>query len=896
MANSFLLIVVQQLISLWFLSDFFLARDSFASDSLKKIYSIGTDPVFERLYKLSDDIYGKHCKQEVVQQPHFDKLLFILIDALGTEFIPSIRNQLPYSETISIKHVDRQQHFSMPFLEDKIIRHKAMGFTAKAATPTVTMPRVKSLVSGTIPSFVDLIYNLARDVSKFDDDNFVKIAATRGKQVVFYGDDTWLALFDRSLFLRSKETFSFFASDYTIVDTNVTVEAIPETERNPIDWDLLILHYLGLDHIGHVFGTNEHPLFKTKLLEMDSVIQQLTSNLEPKGHKVLTIVCGDHGMNEVGNHGGSSFLESNTAMVFMPINKNFTGQHHGPQSKINQIDLAITVSVLMGLPIPRMSKGVLIEPLMRNLIPLDDQKTLPCAALANLMTLVNLTNPREFQVSEDHHDYLVDLLHRHLNYRSNDELNSITSDYFTILRKLQDRLLENMIQQSFSVVISVILVLVLVISLLNLRLILHRLALTFMPKLERLACLIVFTVPILMHGSTDFLEAEQLFWPIFTAISVSVLCYGYLYKNDKAIISASPSIEPFKVISLVATYSLCAFWKKSGCDLLRTDSVLLSTISVIILCNNIRKNSQFGSTKDGWLNFRVVSIGFVLIFSKTLEESTSYDNPDTIFHRALVQNIAFIIITANSLKSITDCWLASAQDKQQQKQHVQPLNYNLSIYVILLSFLLLRRRQFLFLISNVIMESSFNSIAKELKLHPITRALIYFNLAQTAFYNQGNTNIFSSIDVKPAFFGQVHYNLTLAVPLVAIATHSTQLYWTLKLFQRLREARSIYSMDESSQDSLESLAGKLLLLRDFFQLGYYMFVCMILRNHLFIWSVISPKLVYLYAGNTIKLLFVVLVTKLTSLQRLKQMKASNQLESTARQHQQRSSLLLEQTV
>lgn len=36
----------------------------------------------------------------------------------------------------------------------------------------------------------------------------------------------------------------------------------------------MILHYLGLDHIGHVHGPFS-PLIKTKLKEMDSVIAKI---------------------------------------------------------------------------------------------------------------------------------------------------------------------------------------------------------------------------------------------------------------------------------------------------------------------------------------------------------------------------------------------------------------------------------------------------------------------------------------------------------------------------------------------------------------------------------------------------------------------------------------------
>lgn len=47
-----------------------------------------------------------------------------------------------------------------------------------------------------------------------------------------------------------------------------------ESELKRKDWDAMILHYLGLDHIGHIEGPKS-PKISTKLQEMDNVIEQL---------------------------------------------------------------------------------------------------------------------------------------------------------------------------------------------------------------------------------------------------------------------------------------------------------------------------------------------------------------------------------------------------------------------------------------------------------------------------------------------------------------------------------------------------------------------------------------------------------------------------------------------
>lgn len=60
------------------------------------------------------------------------------------------------------------------------------------------------------------------------------------------------------------------------VDNNVTRHLDQVLKRG--DWDMLILHYLGLDHIGHVSGPNS-PLIGHKLREMDGVLMKIHTSL-----------------------------------------------------------------------------------------------------------------------------------------------------------------------------------------------------------------------------------------------------------------------------------------------------------------------------------------------------------------------------------------------------------------------------------------------------------------------------------------------------------------------------------------------------------------------------------------------------------------------------------------
>lgn len=45
------------------------------------------------------------------------------------------------------------------------------------------------------------------------------------------------------------------------------------------DWDVLIAHFLGVDHCGHRFGP-DHPAMAEKLTQMDGVIRSVSKHLK----------------------------------------------------------------------------------------------------------------------------------------------------------------------------------------------------------------------------------------------------------------------------------------------------------------------------------------------------------------------------------------------------------------------------------------------------------------------------------------------------------------------------------------------------------------------------------------------------------------------------------------
>ncbi len=210
-------------------------------------------------------------------------------------------------------------------------------------------------MSGSIPGFIDVVLNFGS--SQMQGDNLVEQWRKAGLQMTMFGDDTWLNLFP-SHFLRWDGTTSFFVSDYSEVDDNVTRHL--EWELKSKDWDVCILHYLGLDHIGHLIGPQGSPVVP-KLAEMGQIIKLLKhslldnkeawkENLPP-----LIVVLGDHGMADAGGHGGSTDSEILTPMVFLS-----TLRLTPKEFLVKQTDLVPTLAWLTGVPIPKNNLGSLM--------------------------------------------------------------------------------------------------------------------------------------------------------------------------------------------------------------------------------------------------------------------------------------------------------------------------------------------------------------------------------------------------------------------------------------------------------------------------------------------------------------------------------------------------------
>lgn len=269
------------------------------------------------------------------------RVVLLIVDALKYEFAEW------HDDDAAASSYHRNK---LPVIHELLQKHPSHSRLYKfmADPPTTTMQRLKGLTTGSLPTFIEVGSNFASEY--IQEDNLIDQNAAGG--IVFMGDDTWTNLFPEK-FMRQFPSPSFNVWDLDSVDKDVQYRIFFEMKKK--DWSLLIAHTLGVDHCGHKHGM-QHPEMTRKLNDTNTLIKEIVASLEKD---MMLFVVGDHGMTEMGDHGGDSSNEIEAAMFVYsttPLLKGFVND----DDSVNQIDLVPTLASILGTPIPFSNLGSVI--------------------------------------------------------------------------------------------------------------------------------------------------------------------------------------------------------------------------------------------------------------------------------------------------------------------------------------------------------------------------------------------------------------------------------------------------------------------------------------------------------------------------------------------------------
>ncbi|KAI9188906.1 mannose-ethanolamine phosphotransferase gpi13 [Blastocladiella emersonii ATCC 22665] len=291
--------------------------------------------------------------------PSIRRAVVLVVDALRYDFA-AWDPTLELTEGAVVPETDYYRNKLTVF--HNVTNGHARLYQFEADPPTTTLQRLKGLTTGSLPTFIEMGTNFGGGDTLTDDSLLAQIAAT-GRRTTFLGDDTWMLLFPH-LVNRTFPFPSLDVWDLHTVDDGVSRHLFEEMHRG--DWDLLIGHFLGVDHAGHRYGP-AHPAMSAKLRQLNGLIRRVTEELP---RDAALFVLGDHGMDPKGDHGGDSALETGAALWIFAHQDVFAdrgrvGTLDDPVA-VNQIDLVPTLSLLLGLPIPMENLGTVIPDLFTD--------------------------------------------------------------------------------------------------------------------------------------------------------------------------------------------------------------------------------------------------------------------------------------------------------------------------------------------------------------------------------------------------------------------------------------------------------------------------------------------------------------------------------------------------
>jgi ethanolamine phosphate transferase 2 subunit G len=133
-------------------------------------------------------------------------------------------------------------------------------------------------------------------------------------------------------------------------------------------------------------------------------------------------------------------------------------------------------------------------------------------------------------------------------------------------------------------------------------------------------------------------------------------------------------------------------------------------------------------------------------------------------------------------------------------------------------------------------------------------------LQHASFFATGGSNAISSIDLSSAYNGVAKYNAPLVGGLTFVSNWAGPLFWAIAMMRLvMRKTGMVRLQTETGATGLRDVCKSYFALLTVFTTASVVAVmaaCTLLRTHLFIWTVFSPKYLYCMAWSLVQHLLV----------------------------------------
>uniref|UniRef100_A0A182JVZ3 GPI ethanolamine phosphate transferase 2 C-terminal domain-containing protein n=1 Tax=Anopheles christyi TaxID=43041 RepID=A0A182JVZ3_9DIPT len=873
----------------------------------------------------------------------------------GIDYKPKIsRAVLMVIDALRFDFVLQEENFQ--YLNQLLGEGKACLYRLQVHPPTVTMPRIKAMTSGAIPSFLDVILNLGSPEMKLD--TFLYQMKQRQQKTVFYGDNTWTNMFPDMFHRQGENSDSLYVNDFYKGDRNIT--KFLKMELQMYDWKLMILHYLGLDHIGHVEGPFSDKV-PGKLKEMDKVIKTVYQTMDKWKQKYYTkpllIITGDHGMRDSGGHGGSTHPETIVPVIIV------SDECAKSEETFLQIDLAPTMSVLMGVAIPYASIGSVIDPALKMLHRREMLHALYYNTL-RLVSKVELIFKNKFIKTELHHSFEEAKQLHQIFMKDATDISAYKRTvllYTSVSRQLTQLLISSYIRYDivFVVIGMVMSLFCAAIAVTQLLQDTNANVLTLQPKLfPSINCMLLsfLLLKLLSFQKETSEEPSNSFHAVLVSLSVVYFTLwailSHLLKNVQASLWSQCRSASFLLLfiwtgvcfhcislgssSFVEEEHQTWYYLTGTIMILLTlkeVSVMNSTIGTIGTINRLMKPdaSLVEVCKEERSIFCVASIAFFCIhvvirrFNQTgdkwqhlpdLGDWLSKDEHKVWLSLTMIIGLCYLVYQIcymagllTTVLSMTACMLIyyyraasgtvsifglkasnsgicltifwvnlveiffigflplmyrTVMGRTTQKGSGE-LYSNCIIIVALLSALLHKPHNVL-LVGALLASSRFvteriDRIADDKHCSILLKVITHYWLGKTFYFYQGNSNSLASIDLNAGYVGLNNFDMLRVGLFLTLHTFSGPILCFLLLLDHMfsdneREVkRQKTPVVTNAREIILTLINVLITV----PVSFFIAVATVLRDHIFVWTVFSPKIIYEYFTVWLVLIQVMLV-------------------------------------
>jgi len=279
-------------------------------------------------------------------------------------------------------------------ISDGRIMKDAKYYKIKCSLPSMSLPNWLSIMTGAPPEVHGLLNNILAPETTFDS-IFGRVISDDGTFCGITGSTTFPALVKSQLSPLvgdggvapsfgplGSNTNAFYADRERM---KITRQAL----TGSIKFDLFLTHFSDIDIQGHAYGVtkkyNKDNTYYNACTEKGNLVKEILNIVD---EDTIVIIISDHGQVDAGGHGGTHKQNIEVPLMVYKKNSNFgsfKGTDYFPQITWNNLDIAATVTGLLGYPSPAQNEGRMITSWIEGLVSSSNSKELIRILLRDLL-------------------------------------------------------------------------------------------------------------------------------------------------------------------------------------------------------------------------------------------------------------------------------------------------------------------------------------------------------------------------------------------------------------------------------------------------------------------------------------------------------------------------------